>query len=330
MAIGQCLCGAAVDVVPTAAGGLVEHPPPADFHSSSKSFMIPSAKYVYQSGTSRTEGGERRMRPSGLASGSAVHPSDNAGFALRSAPSTIARPFVAPEVNHPAESSAVLAPATKSEHAAPTLSAASLGGQRGERPLFKDVELTLRPGQVVWLRGRNGRGKTSLLRLLAGLTTPAQGAVLCDGRPLSALPAQWRQRLVYIAHASALKDDMTVSECLQFTAALQGRKPAAGEIDAALSCWGIERLRDAPVRTLSQGQRRRTALARLALPHPPSIWLLDEPFDALDDEGVQTLCGLLSAQARCGGSVVLTSHQAVPLRDPTPLTLDLDGHAIAA
>jgi heme exporter protein A len=217
-----------------------------------------------------------------------------------------------------------------SEQAAPTLAAASLGGQRGERLLFERVDLTLQPGQVVWLRGRNGRGKTSLLRLLAGLTSPAQGAVLCDGRPLTELPAQWRRRLVYIAHASALKDDMTVIECLLFTAALQGRKPSVGEIGAALLCWGIEPLRDAPVRTLSQGQRRRSALARLALPHPPAIWLLDEPFDALDDDGVRTLCRLLSDQARRGGSVVLTSHQAVPLRDPAPLTLDLDAYAIAA
>jgi heme exporter protein A len=84
------------------------------------------------------------------------------------------------------------------------------------------------------------------------------------------------------------------------------------------------------VRTLSQGQRRRTALARLALPHPASVWLLDEPFDALDNEGVQTLCSLLTQQSRRGGTVMLTSHQTVPLRDPVPLTLDLDSHAIAS
>lgn len=123
---------------------------------------------------------------------------------------------------------------------------------------------------------------------------------------------------------------MTVAECLQFSAALQGRRHSAGEIRQALQRWAIGALHDAPVRTLSQGQRRRTALARLALPHPPSMWLLDEPFDALDDEGVQTLCSLLSEQSRRGGTVMLTSHQAVPLRDPVPLQLDLDRHAFAA
>jgi heme exporter protein A len=216
------------------------------------------------------------------------------------------------------------------EPPAPVLAAASLGGQRGERLLFKRVELALQPGQVVWLRGRNGRGKTSLLRLMAGLSSPAAGAVLCGGQPLASQGAEWRRHLVYIAHASALKDDMTVAENLQFGAALQGRTLASGEIGAALSTWAIAALRDAPVRQLSQGQRRRTALARLSLPHPPSIWLLDEPFDALDDEGVQILCTQLSQQARRGGSVMLTSHQTVPLRDPVPLTLDLDAHAIAA
>jgi len=208
--------------------------------------------------------------------------------------------------------------------AAPTLSTTSLDGQRGDRSLFRDLSMALLPGQVVWLRGRNGRGKTSLLRLLAGLSVPAGGAVLCGAQPLPTLAADWRRQLVYIGHASALKDDMTVAECLHFAAALQGRRHSATEIDAALARWSIGALRDVPVRQLSQGQRRRTALARLALPHPPSIWLLDEPFDALDDEGVQTLCGLLTQQAARGGSVMLTSHQTLPLRDPLPLTLDLD------
>jgi heme exporter protein A len=212
---------------------------------------------------------------------------------------------------------------------APVLEAAALAGQRGERALFEGLDIKLLPGQVVWLRGRNGRGKTSLLRVMAGLSAPARGAVLCDGTPLPRLSASWRSRLIYIAHASALKEDMTVSECLHFLAAVQGRRHADEEIRAALSIWGIGRLHDAPVRTLSQGQRRRTALARLALPHPPSIWLLDEPFDALDDEGVQTLCRVLGDHARQGGSCMLTSHQAVQLRDPLPLELDLDRLAVA-
>lgn len=212
----------------------------------------------------------------------------------------------------------------------PTLAARTLAAQRGDRLLFRHLDLVIEPGQVVWLRGRNGRGKTTLLRIMAGLSSPAEGAVLCDGTPLGRVPPQWRSRLIYIAHASALKGDMTVAECLQFSAALQGRRHTQAEIAGALGRWGIGVLQNAPVRTLSQGQRRRTALARLALPHPPSLWLLDEPFDALDDEGVRTLCDLLSEQAHRGGAVMLTSHQTVPLQDPVPVTLHLDSHAKAA
>ena len=216
-----------------------------------------------------------------------------------------------------------------SQPAAPTLSADALCGQRGERPLFRGLTLTLRPGQLVWLRGRNGRGKTSLLRLLAGLSTPAQGRVLIDGRPLRQAPG-WRARLLYIAHANALKDDLTVAESLRFLGQLQGRLPTSDEIAAALARLGVAARRDAPVRTLSQGQRRRAALARLALPQPASIWLLDEPFDSLDDEGVRALHGLIAEQTSRGGSVLLTSHQPTGLRDPQPQILDLDEFALAA
>lgn len=205
-----------------------------------------------------------------------------------------------------------------------------MGAQRGGRLLFKGLELTLRPGQLVWLRGRNGRGKTSLLRLLAGLSSPARGAVLCDGTPLAQCATDWRRRLLYVAHANALKDDLTVLEALRFLGALRGRTPGASEIRQALDTLGVGHMHQAPVRTLSQGQRRRCALARLALPQPASIWLLDEPFDALDGEGVMALHGLLAAHTRGGGSVLLTSHQDVTLRDPIPQTVDLDAFAIAA
>ena len=184
----------------------------------------------------------------------------------------------------------------------------------------------------MWLRGRNGRGKTSLLRLLAGLSTPARGAVLCDGVPLARCPPEWRRRLLYVAHANALKEDLTVQEALRFLGALHGRAPGNAEIRSALATLGVGHLHAAAVRTLSQGQRRRCALARLALPeesHQASIWLLDEPYDALDQEGVQALHDLLSNHARQGGSTLLTSHQNVTLRDPVPTVLDLEAVAFA-
>ena len=204
----------------------------------------------------------------------------------------------------------------------------NLAGERGGRPLFRRLNFELQPGQVVWLRGRNGRGKTSLLRLLAGLSTPVAGAVQCAGVALAQAAPAWRERLVFIAHANALKEDLSVLECLRFLAQLPGRDATAAQLGMALDRLGVAPLAARPVRTLSQGQRRRVALARLALPQPPSIWLLDEPFDALDDDGVGRLNSLLSEHAASGGSTLLTSHQALTLQDPAPTVLDLDAQAI--
>lgn len=218
--------------------------------------------------------------------------------------------------------------ATASETPAPLLAAVNLAGERGGRPLFRRLSFELQPGQVVWLRGRNGRGKTSLLRLLAGLSTPVEGAVQCAGVALAQAAAAWRERLVFIAHANALKEDLSVSESLRFLAQLQGRDATVSQLSVALDRLGVAPLAARPVRTLSQGQRRRVALARLALPQPPSIWLLDEPFDALDDDGVGRLNSLLSEHAAAGGSTLLTSHQALTLQNPAPTVLDLDAQAL--
>ena len=204
------------------------------------------------------------------------------------------------------------------------LEAVDLSGERGGRPLFRALRFALQPGQVVWLRGRNGRGKTSLLRLMAGLATPAAGAVHCNGVPLPRAGAAWRERLLFIGHANGLKEDLTVAESLRFLCRLQGRTCTAGVLAEALARLGVSALAARPVRTLSQGQRRRVALARLALPQPSSVWLLDEPFDALDDEGVRLLNALLSEHAAAGGSTLLTSHQVLTLDNPAPKLLELD------
>ncbi|MFO1253781.1 MAG: heme ABC exporter ATP-binding protein CcmA [Inhella sp.] len=168
---------------------------------------------------------------------------------------------------------------------------------RAERALFAPLGLALRAGEAVWLRGANGSGKTTLLRTLAGLGQPFAGRFHCPRPPR------------YLGHANGLKDELTVAENLRLAAALQGQACGNTELKAALQALGLGGLARRPARQLSQGQRRRTALARLALPAPAALWLLDEPFDALDQEGLATLRGLLQGLLAAGSALLFTSHQ---------------------
>jgi heme exporter protein A len=185
-----------------------------------------------------------------------------------------------------------------------------LACQRGRRLLFKGLDLDLAPGRVVWLRGTNGSGKTSLLRLLAGLSQPAEGEIRWAGVPQREADAALRQQVIYIGHLNALKDDLSLLEALSFWAEFAGLAEPTRHARAALERLGLRGSAAVPVRALSQGQRRRGALARLALDDAPRCWLLDEPFDALDTQSLQTLTTLLAAHAARGGSVMMTSHQA--------------------
>ena len=209
------------------------------------------------------------------------------------------------------------------DSAVPLLAVEALECRRGERTLFSGLAFTLAPGAIVWLRGANGQGKTTLLRTLAGLSRQETGRIA------------WRDpegagRALYLAHANALKEELSAAESLAFLRALDGQPAAADAIAASLARVGMASRRDAPVRTLSQGQRRRVALARLALPGTASTWLLDEPYDALDTAGVAILDGLLAEHAGRGGGVVLTSHLPLTITAPRPVTVSLDAVAAPA
>jgi len=193
------------------------------------------------------------------------------------------------------------------------LAARSLACRRGRRLLFRNLELQLEPGSVTWLRGTNGSGKTSLLRILAGLSQPAEGQVTWAGKPLRQAGTEARQATVYIGHTNALKEDLTLAEAVAFLAVLAGLDEPSARARKALDHIGLAQRRDALVRTLSQGQRRRGALARLVLDEQPRTWILDEPFDALDSDSVAVLCAMIEANAQRGGAVLLTSHQSVEL-----------------
>jgi heme exporter protein A len=218
-------------------------------------------------------------------------------------------------------------PATRSDTGGlPALVAENLACRRGNRLLFKGVSFSVGAGQAIWLRGRNGRGKTSLLRLAAGLSSPESGSIRWGGvsvRKAADLP----RRLVYVAHSSALKEDLSVTEALRFLAVLHGRPNDNDSLHRALDRVGMATRRDAPVRTLSQGQRRRATLARLALESEASIWILDEPYDALDVDGIDCVNALLHENLSRGGSVLLTSHQATGASAPPMASFDLDPFA---
>jgi heme exporter protein A len=170
--------------------------------------------------------------------------------------------------------------------------------------------------------GANGVGKTSLLRMVCGLSPIDAGDILWNGIPIQDQRDAYHQDLCYLGHLNALQESMTVHENLNFTAALAGHalhKPAANEV---LARFGIPGRGHQLVRHLSQGQKRRVALCRLAL-SPARLWVLDEPFVAMDDTGVRMLADLIDAHLVQGGLAVLTSHQRVDIGQRPPQRLEL-------
>ena len=200
------------------------------------------------------------------------------------------------------------------------LETSALACERGGLRLFSDLGLSVAPGGLLRVRGANGSGKTTLLRTLAGLTRPAEGSVAWRGRPIG---DEYRGEMLYIGHAPGVKDDLTVLENLAFSAHISCLQVSESRIKNALQQLGISRLAGLPARYLSQGQRKRAALARLALSATVPLWLLDEPFAALDDEAIVGVSALCATHLAAGGMVVLTSHQDVPISCTAPKELDL-------
>ena len=193
------------------------------------------------------------------------------------------------------------------------LAANRLACRRGNRLLFRGLDLQIEPGTVTWLRGANGSGKTSLMRILAGLSHADCGEVTWQGQPLGTSDAAARRHTIYVGHANALKDDLTLLEALAFLATLNELDDAVPRARHALGQLGLSSCAHAFVRTLSQGQRRRGALARLALDDVARTWILDEPFDSLDAQSTRALADLIESHGVRGGATLLTSHQPIQL-----------------
>ena len=183
---------------------------------------------------------------------------------------------------------------------------------RGERRLFAQLDLAVDAGQWLHVRGENGAGKTSLLRLLAGLAQPAEGEVRWCGQPIRQADSGYRKNLLYFGHHGALKEDLSALENLSFAAAMDGVTLTETQALASLSRVGLRAREDLPVRVLSAGQKRRVMLARMATRHA-KLWILDEPFTALDVKAVELLSQLVNEHLANGGMAVLTSHQAMPI-----------------
>jgi heme exporter protein A len=198
------------------------------------------------------------------------------------------------------------------------LETTGLACERGGLRLFSGLGFSIAPGGLLRVRGANGSGKTTLLRTLAGLTRPSAGAVRWRGQ---AIDSEFRKDMLFLGHAPAIKDELSVLENLEFSAGLAELKNS--DCRKALQQLGISRLAELPARYLSQGQRKRAALARLALSAAVPLWLLDEPFAALDDEAIVGVSALCAAHLAAGGMVVLTSHQDVPISCAAHLEIDL-------
>jgi heme exporter protein A len=186
---------------------------------------------------------------------------------------------------------------------------------RGGRTLFTGLTRGIRAGELLRVQGANGAGKTSLLRMLCGLLAPARGQVLWRGQAIGTLHEEFSRELVYLGHAAALKEELSPLENLQAACVLAGRAASRADARRALADAGLRGHENTQARRLSHGQRRRAALARLALAPAAALWVLDEPFNALDTTATAWLEGLVRAQLLRGGVVVLTSHQGVALDD---------------
>jgi len=191
----------------------------------------------------------------------------------------------------------------------PLLQADGLACERDWRMLFEHLDLQLHAGDMLQISGPNGSGKTSLLRLLSGLMQPTAGQVLINGQPLSEQRVELARNLLWIGHAAGIKDLLTPVENLSWLCALH-RPAESPAIWEALQSVGLRGFEDVPCHTLSAGQQRRVALARLYLDSPP-IWILDEPFTALDKQGVAQLEAHLAEHCERGGMIVLTTHHTL-------------------
>lgn len=205
------------------------------------------------------------------------------------------------------------------------LQAVSLSCMRGERRLFSDVNVTVQPGTLLAVVGENGSGKTSFLRILSSLSSPEEGTIFWRGQDIRRLKEEYSAQLTYIGHLNGVKDDLTAVENLTVAADLAGDRHTSTAVQEALESIGLKRrAHHLPTRVLSQGQKRRVALARLWLSTRP-LWLLDEPFTSLDTAATGLVTERLRSHMQSGGVAVVVTHHEVALPPEVVQRLRLNG-----
>ena len=206
----------------------------------------------------------------------------------------------------------------------PLIQAVNLTCIREERLLFDELSLDIHPGEIVQIEGENGSGKTSLLRILSGLSQPYDGLVKFNGKAIDACQEEFHQNLCYLGHLPGVKGEMTAEENLKFNLALHGNDNQ--DPLACLAKVNLTGFEDSLASHLSAGQHRRIALAGLYQSNA-LIWILDEPFTAIDKQGVASLEKLFTLHAKRGGCVILTTHQDLISIAPEKIKkINLDYH----
>jgi heme exporter protein A len=192
----------------------------------------------------------------------------------------------------------------------PLFAAVGLHCVRGDRELFSDLSFELRSGDILHISGANGSGKTSLLRILAGLHSPEAGEVYWEGRSIQSARAQFLSHVQYVGHLGGIKPELSPLENMRYFAALAMQAPTS--VDSIVERLGLAGFEHEPAYRLSSGQRRRIALSRLLL-NPARLWILDEPFTAIDARGSELLVQMVDAQLQGGGMVAFASHSHTDL-----------------
>jgi heme exporter protein A len=199
---------------------------------------------------------------------------------------------------------------------------------RGDRKLISDLSFKLVPGELLHLRGKNGSGKTTLLRAICGLFDPSQGYIEWRGKRLKSFEEEYRAEILYLGHKAGINDDLSGEENLRFLADMRSLECSREQAWNSLSRMGLAGFEDLPCKVLSQGQKKRVSLAQLMLSNA-ALWLLDEPFTALDTDAIDVVQKVIAKHVEAGGMVLLTTHQEVEITSVRVSRLVLGGASYA-